>query len=491
MQALRDGDLQDEARLTEAVDADPLLAPAQLRLALRLMLRSPADGRIHFAQAQKLADTLSVHDCVLLDAVEPFAQRDPVDVPEFERRTREAHERSPHDVEFAEWMIIARDGYASTAEQLGDLDRLIGMDPHFGYAYYLRAYYEAYTGDFEGERRTIDKCVEMVPSAGRCFMWINEVERQIGPPARLEVDARRWLAVSPRAGNGALAEALLAEGRPLDTVREAVDQDERIAPLPDFPGDKHYALDVLAGDFVAAEGKAQLALTAVERDLARSHHALAVRRLVELLLEEGDDARAANLANGYLLRKDVWAPDPRREDFAIARDPTPFMMSVVVHAGKAPHDKLVSTRSDWLRDWRPVVRPFYARYLWPHAFAATVETPDEAIEAVGAMDPSEPIPAFWPLTFLGGDIGRTFFLAGRNDEALRWLREAADSAMAFEYPIEHTRAHYWLGQALERAGDRNGACRAYEYVILRWGKAKPHSVTAARAEERMKVLGCH
>jgi serine/threonine-protein kinase len=61
---------------------------------------------------------------------------------------------------------------------------------------------------------------------------------------------------------------------------------------------------------------------------------------------------------------------------------------------------------------------------------------------------------------------------------------------ALEFPVEHTQAHAWLGQAREAKGDKAGACAAYQGVLERWGRAKPRSVTAEMATKRAKLLGC-
>jgi serine/threonine-protein kinase len=59
-----------------------------------------------------------------------------------------------------------------------------------------------------------------------------------------------------------------------------------------------------------------------------------------------------------------------------------------------------------------------------------------------------------------------------------------------EHPVEHTRAHLWLGLLREAKHDKEGACAAYRVVLARWGKAKPPSVTAAKAAERTRALSC-
>jgi serine/threonine-protein kinase len=57
-------------------------------------------------------------------------------------------------------------------------------------------------------------------------------------------------------------------------------------------------------------------------------------------------------------------------------------------------------------------------------------------------------------------------------------------------PFVHTRAHQWLGEALEANGDRGGACAAYAVVLARWGSATLPSVTARKARGRVAALGC-
>jgi serine/threonine-protein kinase len=385
---------------------------------------------------------------------------------------------------------IIDDGTTGWEEEEKALDRILAMDPQDGEAYLLRSECEAYQGRFQEALATAEACLHAVPAADRCLMWRLTVEEQVGPADTLEADARRLLAISPKLGHRWLAAALLAEGRPSAVVREALEMDGHKDPT--YPGidDVRYALDVLAGDFASAERRAVSLMTRVDTDADRGAHASAVKRLIELYREEGDMARAVALARSYLDRKDAWQADPRGEDFAISRDPTPYMWSVLVHGDAAPASQLDSVRDAWLALWQRGARPAYAPFLWPHAYAVTVESAPEAEVAVGEMAKFGPIPHYWPLTFLGGDVGRTLYLAGRSDEALEWLKMSVHSALALEFPIEHTRASWWLGQALERQGDRAGACEAYTNVLHVWGEAKPTSVTAKRARGRAAALRC-
>jgi serine/threonine-protein kinase len=90
----------------------------------------------------------------------------------------------------------------------------------------------------------------------------------------------------------------------------------------------------------------------------------------------------------------------------------------------------------------------------------------------------------------GALLGRLLLLAGEVDEALPYLRDATGSCVALSSPFVHTRAHLWLGQALEQKRDKPAACAAYRVVRDRWGGAKPASETAKRARERAEALGC-
>ena len=136
---------------------------------------------------------------------------------------------------------------------------------------------------------------------------------------------------------------------------------------------------------------------------------------------------------------------------------------------------------------------FAQRVLWLHGYAAVAESAAEAAAALDvlARSPVQPgIPPFRPLTALEGAVGRTYLLAGRVPEAVTWLRTAVAQCTALDFPIEHTRAHLWLGQALEAAGDDAGACASYRVVLDRWGKARPRSLSAELARDRMKARRC-
>ena len=83
-----------------------------------------------------------------------------------------------------------------------------------------------------------------------------------------------------------------------------------------------------------------------------------------------------------------------------------------------------------------------------------------------------------------------YLLLGRVKEALPYLQRAAQGCEAVADLIVYIRAAIPLGEALEKVGDKEGACRAYQSVLARWGHAKPRSVTAEKARAHAKAAHC-
>ena len=71
-----------------------------------------------------------------------------------------------------------------------------------------------------------------------------------------------------------------------------------------------------------------------------------------------------------------------------------------------------------------------------------------------------------------------------------YLKRAVAACADFDAVLSHTRAALDLGAALEVTGDKPGACDAFGKVLARWGKAKPRSVTADKAREHVRTIGC-
>jgi serine/threonine-protein kinase len=174
----------------------------------------------------------------------------------------------------------------------------------------------------------------------------------------------------------------------------------------------------------------------------------------------------------------------------MARDAAPVLIAIARRAGQLTAAEAAAQRDAWIRRWEQRGLSVYRSYLWMHGPAVIAETPDEARAALAELPRFGGVPPYRPRALAEAAVGATYLRAGRLDDALDWLSVAARTCRALDYPIEHTRAHLWLGQAREARGDTRGACAAYRVVIERWGAARPRSVTAEQASERARQIGC-
>jgi serine/threonine-protein kinase len=87
-------------------------------------------------------------------------------------------------------------------------------------------------------------------------------------------------------------------------------------------------------------------------------------------------------------------------------------------------------------------------------------------------------------------VATAFARAGRAAEAEPHAVRAAKSCVRIADPFAHAHAELELGLVEESLGKAEAACEAYRAVLAQWGTAKPRSVTAERARERMRALAC-
>lgn len=167
-----------------------------------------------------------------------------------------------------------------------------------------------------------------------------------------------------------------------------------------------------------------------------------------------------------------------------------MMLAVRLHAGSLTQAAYDHEIARTVERWEARVMPHLHNFIWNYAYAVPAESPDEAKVALEKRAAYEPLPPYTPLTLVGADVGRTYFLAGRIDDAITALERATNNCFPVDHPMEHTRAEYFLGLAREAKSDTAGACAAYGVVRDRWGQSKPRSVTAQKAIARMAALGC-
>jgi tetratricopeptide (TPR) repeat protein/tRNA A-37 threonylcarbamoyl transferase component Bud32 len=494
MQAYRDGVITAAiASFERALSMDPDMAAAHLRLSMFMRLESTARARDHFAKAVALRSSLDPHDQDLLQGLAPLVQRDPADYVEAERRLREASTRFPGDAELAFWLAVAtKRTVPREAPEL--FDPVLGLDPAFGLAHFGKIEALLRPGRFDDALQAVDACLKAVPSSSECVWARAVVERQRGDCDALERDARDIIAMDDTNWHAwdVLAEGVYARTSSTDAVAEVLDQERARDSDKDLATVRHaFSLAAVVGDFAAAERAVREQLRIVASDSSRTAHSGPARALVELLVEQGRDVDAAAFAADFLRRREGWEPDPRAEDFAVARDPAPAMLAAELHSRKIDPGTFVRERDGWAAFWRGRVAPSYQPFIWAHGWAATAETPEDAASALDALAQwgGSP-PRFADRTHLTADIGRTYALAGQLDSALEWLHAAAASCTAIEQPLAHVRSHYWLGRVLEQGGNRDGACESYRYVLSRWGGSRDPSVTVADTRARVKKLQC-
>jgi tetratricopeptide (TPR) repeat protein len=247
----------------------------------------------------------------------------------------------------------------------------------------------------------------------------------------------------------------------------------------------------LWGDFARAEEAAKQWMKAVDEAVSQESHATPATMLAYLYEETGRPKLAADAAQAFLDKRSAWEPNPRVEDFAIIGDHVPHLLGILRRADRLTHDELKQRLSAWVQEWTDRgLAPRFRSYLWASGYARATATKQDAELAVEVLPDFEPLPAYLPYGLLEYDIGRTYFLAGKTDQAITWLDRATKCCRALNVPFGHNRSQYWLGRAHEAAGNDAAACKAYGVLLKRWGRAKPKSVTADATRKRFGALGC-
>ncbi len=118
---------------------------------------------------------------------------------------------------------------------------------------------------------------------------------------------------------------------------------------------------------------------------------------------------------------------------------------------------------------------------------------DAAIARLERLDsPSDPLPAarrlLDPLLRELGRVGATSPAKTSESRDAGDVERAAGACDAFRSPLEHAQAAFALGQMREAAGDREGACAAYDRVVARAPSAG--TATQRKARARVAALGC-
>jgi len=471
VKSFRDGTGRGNIGFRRAIDLDPQFAAARVRLLQSIGCFGPL--RANYTAALAGRDRLNARDRDMLDAYEPFCQRDPPDEAEAMRRITALVERYPDDV-LAQWEGLGIPDLRKRA-----FDRIIALDPAAANAYAMIASAEI---DPHAAEALYEKCLTLSPVANSCQSGLVELLAKGNDCARLEREARR----STLMGNEyqspwiALADALAAQGKPREAIEEVLRQaDSKKASPGDDVGAERIHADILAGDFETARKASDEMERAAETTPKEEQHAVADSLAVQIALEAGDLERARHVATRYFARRPGWEPDPRYE-------PTGLLAGAIARSGGA-----------YARDAERIRRERFAAVVgasefawdtWAGIWGGETSSGEEAQEALASLPD-----ASRPLVVAGAEIapvGHVYLLAGRVDEAIAWLAPAAAACNVLTEAFDAVHAHLWLGEAREQKGDTAGACIEYAVVLARWGTAKPRSVSADEARAHQKSLGC-
>jgi tetratricopeptide (TPR) repeat protein len=377
------------------------------------------------------------------------------------------------------------DGIATCAKTLE-------LDPSYARVAALMGQMQAYTGRLEEGLATLVECTRRLPGATSCIDYRIWLHTKKGECAAVENDARDWMAAAPLDGGRwgpqhYLADAQISLGKPIEAVRETLHQ--KWAKTSNAARDTDEALDlaslaILTGDFAAAEKQIGEIDRLSTNDPTLDAHALPAMLRVALYDEEGRLAEAAQVAEAFMNRRESFIADTRDDDWTIAKDPSMRMFNALYRSGRITRDAYVAKRTQWLGQWSNA--PLRGYEFFP-AYVDWIKTREEAEEAFAAV-PAKGIAPFRPFIYPEAQIGHAYALVDRIDDAMPYLEQANRACYALEEPFTFVHARMYLGEALEKKGDRDGACAAFGEVISRWGGAK--SLTAADAKKHATALKC-
>lgn len=501
LRLLREGNYeQASGRFQVAADADPACAAAQMRLALMgPYFVAPERVAQAYKEAVKLRSRLSLRDQGLLDAYEPMRLRDPPDRGELSARLLKLAERYPIDAEIM--ALAARESRASPDERLLYAKCAAELDPQYADAFQAMGEIFALAGKETEALEVLEMCVRVSPLSTDCLWQRSEIFRSAGRCEELEADARRIIARSPGTslGYSLLADALAAQGSASETLREVLAKRWERLREPERRMEQAAGEAVLAaleGDFVRSETMAHELDALAQATDEVAHRARPLRYIAEIFAEVGKGAEVAKVAGDFVRRRRAWG---RRVDFGSTGLRGNFFDELrlleLARGGGEIDDDLFAQEAERFREAGSSVLKLDPRLVWTVSSAMPVRTAAEALEALASFPGGAPSWSSSPERFPRSGFpyiftGRALLTAGLHREAAGYLRAGVGSCNVLEDPFLHTRAHHWLGQALERAGDSAGACSAYGVVVARWGRARPPSKTAEEAAAKIRGLHC-
>jgi serine/threonine-protein kinase len=485
--------------MERAIEIDRELGAAHLRLALWELMAGTAAGkaveaREHYQKALLHRSTLGEVDKGLLAAAEPYL-RQPWDLDEWGKRMEALTARFPEEVELYVYLGTSYLARLQPDPAIAAYQHALQKDPGLVAARVAEAEALSMKGDHQGQLRAYQECLSVSKQATQCLLRQLTLRAQMGDCAAMNTDAQHLASIDPQSAGAQrqLALSLSATGSSPESVQAVLDRswalddagERQVVELGD-----RASLAALGGDFPTAQKRLEEWVAAVADKPDQAAHAAPAQHLAELFTEMGLPRKASDVADGFLRRMNAWT-EPASGGYAM------LFLSYRLHGGAVGREEYERSRSEaeehfrarWQSAGRKIDEDF-AWVAWAMTWGAEVATEEEARAAVGAM-PKVRSKAMdsgrWQMLDLA--VGRTQALAGSFAEAIAPLRRVASPCLTLTDPVARTWARFYLGQALEGTGDKEGARAAYRAVVDRWGKALPRSVTAEKAKRRLLALG--
>lgn len=480
--------------MEQATSLDRELSAGHLRLALWKFNVKPIDAREHYDLALRHRAGLGEKDQGLLHAVEPML-RDPWDLEQLEARMEALTRKYPDDVELWVQLGAVRHKRLRYDAAIEAFDRASALHQGIVPAWVLKAECLSMKGDPEGQLKAYNVCVANAPRAIECQVKKTSLHGRLGDcPGMLEA-AKRLLSMNPKSWitQSHLAMALQATGAPRESVVEAMsrgwsfrpDTERKLTELRD-----RAALAVLDGDFEASSKLIQEWQVEIAGRPDQDRHASPALDLARVYYEMGATKKADEVAADFLRRMGAWT-EPSLTDWTIAFLPYRWRAGSISTAdferGAAAWE--ASFRKKWVGAGRQLDSDL-DWMIWSNRYGSFVETEAEARDAIAKM-PAVIAPVMAAGRWLPVDlnVGRALALAGEVERSRPHLERVARSCSALADPMVFMQGQLYYGMALEKAGDAQRAREAYEAILARWGKARPKSLTANKARERLKALG--
>ncbi len=491
IQHWRDGaEGRSRESLQRAIALDPGLAAAHLFLALQALHGDPSEAQAQYQKAFLYRSRLDTRDAALLDVLDPLV-RASADLGDAEARLTKVTRKMPKDPLFLYLLGYVRQGRSDFEKARDAYEDAIHLDAAFMPAWRAKGDVLRLLGNVDGALEAYDHCIKASPAATTCLQQRILLLRDRGECDRMEQDARAWQAVEPASADASyyVAAALMARGQPEEAVRVALKRQWDAMPVADRDAGEAQDLANLAlygGDFATAAKETRAWERAISEQ-AVMLHAGPRHQLALIAYETGEMQDAAKTAADFLKIVPALTPDP------MGNDPTIWADEYLYRGNMISKDELEKRRATWLRQQESSRTQQenlrMAPFRWVMLYAGFSENQDEAKEALDKLPDFLPLPpdARRTATF-NADVGKVDALAGKYDEAIPSLRAVTGACIALGEPQLQTRAFYFLGLALEGKGDLEGARKAYQVVVDRWGNAKPRSTTAEAAKARLKQL---